>query len=901
MSEKEYIKDEAELAKGTVLTQVSSHDEVSLKEDDLDKSTYTFDEEKIREFFSRLSSESLQLFLSKTGHGNDLDHDNKDDLTFDLKYLLEKIMNMTDEKVLDIFKITVENHEADANFPVDDWKYINCVLDGEINISESESTRFEAKLTAALIYFHSPYPEVRSVTDLVNDPNEPVETIRSYTISLIWIIIAAGIKEFFAHRFPSISLSTTVVSLLMYCCGKGWEMVMPNVNIPWFGGKKIPLNPGPYSFKEQMFATTLVSVASSNVYVSYNIVTQIKFYDQKWLTFGFQFLLTISTQFMGFSFAGILRKFVVYPVRSMWPTILPTIALNRALLKPERKETIHGWKISKYNFFWSCFGGMFVYFWLPNYLFEALSYFSWMTWIKPDNFNLAAITGINSGLGLNPIPTFDWNVAAGIISPLVIPFYVSMNIFSGMILGFFVIVGLYWTNYKWTSYLPINSNSIFTNTGETFAVDNILTNGLLDDEKYQKYSPPYYSAANILVYSAFFMFYPFAFLYNGYKEWDTIKFACKFIFQNFKESFTSLKAKNFKGVFVSKDAKSTLSKYDDPHSRMMSKYKEVPDWCFYAILIVSLVLAILCVKIYPETQTPVWGIFFTVGINFIFLVPLCLLLSVTGIQMGLNVLVELIVGYALPGNGVALMILKALGYNIDGQADNFISCQKTAHYTRIPTRAIFRGQMIGVFVQAFVFLGVINWSLSNIEGMCESDQPQRFICASDRTFYSASVLWGVIGPKRVFNGLYPVMKYAFLIGFLVALLFIAIRRFAPKLLPNNFEPSVFIYGLISYAPTNLSYIISGMYIAYAFMHHIKKRYISWFEKYNYVLSAALDAGVAFSAVIIFFTVQYHPKTVSWWGNEVYAYGVEGGEGQTSRFNISATDRGFFGPDFGSFP
>lgn len=159
------------------------------------------------------------------------------------------------------------------------------------------------------------------------------------------------------------------------------------------------------------------------------------------------------------------------------------------------------------------------------------------------------------------------------------------------------------------------------------------------------------------------------------------------------------------------------------------------------------------------------------------------------------------------------MTLKALGYNIDGQADNFVSSQKTTHYTKIPTRAIFRGQLIGVIIQAFVFLGVVNWSMSNIEDMCSSTQKSKFTCPNERTFYAASVLWGVIGPKRVFNGLYPTMRYAFLIGFLAALLFIAIRRFAPKLFPKNFEPSVFIYGLINYAPYNLSFMVPAVYLS----------------------------------------------------------------------------------------
>lgn len=44
-------------------------------------------------------------------------------------------------------------------------------------------------------------------------------------------------------------------------------------------------------------------------------------------------------------------------------------------------------------------------------IFEALSQFNWITWIAPQNVNLAAITGSMSGLGLNPWSTFDWNIS----------------------------------------------------------------------------------------------------------------------------------------------------------------------------------------------------------------------------------------------------------------------------------------------------------------------------------------------------------------------------------------------------------------------------------------------------------------------------------------------------------
>lgn len=73
------------------------------------------------------------------------------------------------------------------------------------------------------------------------------------------------------------------------------------------------------------------------------------------------------------------------------------------------------------------------YFFFPGFIFQALSYFSWMTWISPDNVALAAITSPLGGLGLNPIPTFDWNVMSIWLIPLTIPTFTIMNQFVGLL------------------------------------------------------------------------------------------------------------------------------------------------------------------------------------------------------------------------------------------------------------------------------------------------------------------------------------------------------------------------------------------------------------------------------------------------------------------------------------
>ncbi|CAK7898061.1 oligopeptide transporter 2 [[Candida] anglica] len=876
-----------------------------------------------------LTGEQKYFILRRLNYDTLLSYE---DLPVAATFMIEKVAQLQIPEALEILKETLDEYSNDFNFPAKDLELIEKLvsLEGSTgiksklaeNLSEdytdqkksSSSSKEEIKveileessfdghsadyyevvdwnlqvrLEAALQAYHSPYPEVRSVTDPFDDPNTPCETLRAYVLGFIWVAIGAFINMFFSERQPRISLGSSVVQLFLYPCGKFWELVIPDYTVKITKNFSFRLNPGPWSYKEQMFSTIIYSVSAGNSYIAYNIYTQRVpvFYGNTWTTMGYQSLLVLATNFLGFGFAGILRRFAAYPVKAIWPNILPTLALNRALLKEERKENINGWKISRYNFFFITTAASFLYFWFPNYLFQALSTFNWMTWIAPQNFNLAMITGSISGMGVNPIPSFDVNVLT-MNGPLVVPFYTQASTFAGMVLSFFIIIGIWKSNNKWTGFLPLNSNAIFNNKGGRYVVSKVLDkNGLLDEAKYAQYGPPYYSAANLVVYGTFFALYPFSVFYESIIRWREIKDSFIAVYKTFRHY-----------------NRSGLEGLNDPHTRMMSRYKEVPEWCFMVILVISTVLAILCVKLYPETQTPVWAIFFAIGINFVFLIPLTALYASTGWSFGLNVLVELIVGYALPGNSQALMLIKAFGYNIDGQAQNYVSDQKLAHYAKIPARAIFRGQLLSVILNSFIGLAVMNWQIDSMSDICTAYQKLKFTCPSATTYFSASVLWGTVGPKRVFGGLYPVMQYCFLIGFLLVPVALAFKWYAPKKLTRHFQPSIFMGGFLSWAPYNFSYYTGSLYLSIAFMYYIKKHYLGWWEKYNFVLSGALDAGVAFSSIIIFFAVQYHDKSIYWWGNDVPYEGIDGGVGQRARLNVteSAPD-GYFGLRIGNFP
>ncbi|KAJ9136891.1 OPT-domain-containing protein [Pleurostoma richardsiae] len=828
------------------------------------------------------------------------------------EYILDKVNNMSEDEALAIIHESLEFHSDDWNFPSEMRERMQKLLLGPKLYGDFWER--DLRIDAVMMRYSSPYPGVRAVAEILDDDKTPIETFRAYFLGIGWAVIGTFMATFFNSRFPSIGLGGSVIQILLFPCAKILETVLPDWGVTVWGVRH-SLNPGPWTFKEQMFATITFNIAiySTNSYTMILVQRSPVYYGLKFISFGYQLMLTLFVQLMGMGFAGYLRRFSVYPVKALWPTILPTIAMNRALTRPEPKENINGWTISRYRFFYICTISMFCYYWLPGYLFTALSTFNWMTWIAPKNFELAILTGSSLGLGLfNPVTTFDWNIATSSYAALAQPFFSTCTMYISSILGGLIILGIYYSNMYNTAYLPINSSSAFANDGTTYEVQKVVVNNKLDQTLYQEYSPPFYSAGYILTVGANFAFYPVYFLYIMINQWKTVSRA----YVDFYKGLRYGKG-NYEGAM-------------DVHSRLMSKYKEVPDWWFILILLGALILSIVFLKIFP-LDTPVWLVFLLIAINLIFAVPLSFLSATTGTNLGLGSLIQVITGFLLPNNPNAFLFSQSLGswaleYSA-GYSDNYVQDQKMAHYCKIAPRAVFRSQIFTIVITCFVAVGTQDFILTSVEGLCTATQPSKFTCAGDGApMYASSLMWGLLGSDRMFNSLYPLFKWCFLIGFLIALVFLVGQGLGPKYLPGVREklrvtlrprtfalldrtlfpfiasllwlnPILIIQGIQHWAPSNLSYKTPGMILSFVFMYWMPRHRLAWWEKYNYVLSAAFTCGVAVSALVMFFAVQYHPKHLSWWGNTVSSAGVDG----SSVGLMPIPDRGYFGPEKGTFP
>ena len=159
--------------------------------------------------------------------------------------------------------------------------------------------------------------------------------------------------------------------------------------------------------------------------------------------------------------------------------------------------------------------------------------------------------------------------------------------------------------------------------------------------------------------------------------------------------------------------------------------------------------------------------------------------------------------------------------------------------------------------------------MSNIEDICTPHQSSHFTCPNGRVFFNASIIWGLIGPARMFSGdaTYASLQWFWLAG---ALLPIAVWLAARKW-PNSKVKLIsapVIFGGSGQIPpaTPLNYLAWGI-VGFFFNKYIRDRYKGWWMRFNYITSAGLDSGLAISTILIVLTISLtNTAPPNWWGN-----------------------------------
>lgn len=810
----------------------------------------------------------------------------------DMETILEHIDDRDVDECLQILRDALKEHEFDENFDVQDRDRFVTLLQGAPEGRSHEEWELAVKFDAFLVKDWSIYPYVRAVTKPIDEPYEGnYETFRVYLLSILWGCAGSCLATFFAVRFPAISINSVAIQMLVAYSARLLAR-LPAFGIPLGKGRKFWINdPHRFNYQEQVLASIGVVTGDQAAYAQSAVLSMANKYfynyDDAKGAFGFAILLTLSSNLMGFGLAGTFRTFLIYPAEFIWFNILPNLALSRALTEEVnvKRENANGWKLRGWEFFWIVAWLEFGWYWITDFLFDFLEQFDWMTAIAPnDLYNVSITSTASSGLAfLNPFPTFDPALSSG-IAGVVQPFFSVFNNFLGAVIGGLAIIIVWCTNVQWTGYLPINTNLLYDRTGSTYNVTNILDDKMqFNPDGFKEYGFPFWTAGNLVVYGAFFMIYPGLIMYSILNQGATILRS----FKIFAKTIINPKA--------------ALQSFDDRFSRAQRKHKEVPEWVFLFALAVTLGMAIACVEHYSFTNTPVWTIFFALGLSAFFMVPAGAVFAKTYTQITINVLYEIVIGLACEHNGNALQISKVYGTNFMIQTDSYISSQKTGHYAGLAPWSMFRVQFITLICNSFVQAGLTTWQSNGMglgdpngprtdRDLCSPKNPERFRCQDIRTYFNASVMLGFVGPRWFFQHLYKSIKWTFLIGAFIPIPIWLARRFLVPFgncwieKPENKERNlivrkimdfrwlkntnemVIMYGALNYAPANMAYGPTPYMWQSGISKFIKETYPRWWSKYNYIAYASVSVGYSFSALFMFFAAQYHHYAgVSWWG------------------------------------
>ncbi|KAL1713447.1 OPT oligopeptide transporter protein-domain-containing protein [Schizophyllum commune] len=706
----------------------------------------------------------------------------------------------------------------------------------------------------------SPYPEVRSAVANFDDPSMPASTIRAWVLGVIWAMVIPGMNQFFYFRYPSVTVTGLVAQLLIFPFGRLWAFACPNVSI-----FSIPLNPGPFTIKEHVLVTIMATVGAETAYATDIVAVQRVYYNQVW-PFAYQWMLVMSTQLIGFSIGGVARRFLVAPPSMIWPNTLVSCALFNTLHSQSYAGVGQYGGVSRERFFAFALGGAFVWYFFPGYLFEALSVFTWVCWIAPNNVKVNQLFGYHSGLGFS-ILTFDWSQIAYIGSPLAtpckqpcamqLPSYAGLTQLSkgwaqaNVIIGFlfffwFLTPILYssltstliqYTNAFYAQYMPVSSRIAYDNTGSEYNLTRILTvAATIDVDAYHMYSPLYLSITFVMCYGLSFL--------------------------AISATLTHAAIHFYKPIMI--NLKRSLREQPDIHARLMSRYQQVPEWHYIAIFVVTFIFACVCIEVWPSGMT-IWALLVALIISLIYLVPIGMIQAVTNRQIGLNVITELIVGFMLPGKPVAMMMFKTYGYITMAQAMQFTADFKLGHYMKVPPRPMFWCQIVATMIAGTVQLAVQAWMFTNIPGLCTQNQRDNFTCPSTQVFGTASIIWGVIGPKLQFSAgqVYYTLTFFFLIGAACPVILWLITKKYPTTILNYLNFPLVFSGTSDIPPATAVNYVGWATVGFVF-------------QYLNVLSAALDAGTALGIIAVYFCLQYPANGTigantlqNWWGNTVH--------------------------------
>ena len=691
----------------------------------------------------------------------------------------------------------------------------------------------------------SPYPEVCASVSNMDDPTMQILTFRSIFLATLIPVVVGAINLYFTLRYPAPTLSPLIVIVIAYPIGKIMAITLPTrvFQFPqWLGGFQFSLNPSPFNIKEHALIGIAASISIVPSFLfNFLVANDVKIESWQGQDEWFDFVFIMSSGVLGFAFAGLLYRLLVQPSSMLWPQAL---VLSTILNTLHAGEDIFDKRMTRMRWLVIIAVLAFLYNFFPNYIFYALQLFCWVTWIRPHDVTTNIVTGAK-GMGMTSL-SFDWNQIIYHGSPLVMPWWAECNFFFGFVLfAWFVMPILYFTNTWQSAYFPFSGANMYDKYGKLYQIQNVLDMPSMqfNRDRYEAYSPVYLPLGFLVSYFAGFAIITSMIVHTTVNHGQII-------FQVWHRG---------------------KREQDDIHAKLMRNYPSIPSW-WYSWLFIIPFLTIVIIIDYLKFDFHTSSLVVALLLAFIYLLPSGFIMALTGVQLGNNILCDVIGGYLLPGQPQAFMLFKGLSVQTLVSCLLFVGNMKLGHYMKIPPRITFWVQIVATVIVSCVQMAVKRVLFLTVPDMCTYHQKYSLTCISANLYYSSALMWSAIGPKYIFKDkAFQFMLWGLLAGFLApTLLWIIRARFRVRWLYYVNFPVIF-YS-ISFFPMSgsLNYTMWFL-VGTIFQYYLRKYHFRWWSKYNFTTSNALDLGTVISQLVILLTILIplgDRSMINWWGNTV---------------------------------
>ncbi|KAJ7678482.1 OPT oligopeptide transporter [Mycena rosella] len=697
-----------------------------------------------------------------------------------------------------------------------------------------------------------------------DDPSLPSITFRSIFLGVGLSAFSAVLATIYTFKPQNASVSQLFCLIIAYVLGTAMHSVIPSHGFWRY------LNPGPFNLKEHT-VIVIMSGTASNVATGMEIIAALDlFYDIK-LNAAVAIFQIFATQMVGYGIAGILRTFLVYPTYAFYPNYISVVNLLQSL----------HWRGAlnekKRRFFWLVFLGIFLWEWIPQYPFPLLTAFSIIC--LADNGRHSFVRNLfgggssNEGIGMLSVSTSWTLITQG--TPLVWPLQTQINSFIGMWLGYIVLTTCYYSNVFNGRDLPWMSTSLFASDGGTYNQSAVITADYkLDPTAIAVVGLPRYSTTYAVSQMCYNLSLGAAVTYMFLWHWTELRAA-------------------FGGLRFLKRGHADI---DDPHYKEMQKYPEVPQWVYAALFLVSIGVGIGCSYAGPHGTVlmPAWSIIYFTVFSALISVVLGFISATTGFSISIKYAIQIMAAFIHPGQPIPVMYANLYGNSTSFQerytcykarvlpsilpqfSYNPPADLKLGQYTKLPPRITFGVQMAGSIVgSVFNYTMMKTIVANNREALIDPIGTRLWSGWIVQQYNSASIAMGALGKDLFsFGKPYWLIPFAMFLGLFVPLPFWLVWKFSdPKSRIAKFAkylnlPIILLY--IGYLPYSVngqwtSCMIIGVYSQW----YLRKKRPQWFNKYNYILSAALDGGSQVILFILSFAVfGASGKSVEfpfWWG------------------------------------